>query len=150
MTRYGESTIIVTNHWHLASTSLGILPTLKSFFSTTAIAMSTLDTVSANLFYFSPPSDGSKARSYKYPPPPGIPEINFASVKHVVDIQNIRGQEGAFTLDNSGFQFIQHTSNHTSFTDDTKIEKEYYPESIEVIKQLTGASKVVLFDHSVS
>ena len=33
-------------------------------------------------------------------------------------------------------------------TDDAEIEKEYYPESEELIKKVTGASRVVFFDHS--
>ena len=31
-----------------------------------------------------------------------------------------------------------------------EIEREYYPESIALVKELTGASRVVLFDHSTS
>ena len=35
-----------------------------------------------------------------------------------------------------------------AFEDDAALEKEYYPESIALIKELTGASRVVVFDHS--
>ncbi|KAF8639136.1 hypothetical protein AX17_001626 [Amanita inopinata Kibby_2008] len=35
------------------------------------------------------------------------------------------------------------------FITDEEIEKEYYPESEELTKELTGASRVVLFDHTV-
>ncbi|ESK84359.1 7alpha-cephem-methoxylase p8 chain related protein [Moniliophthora roreri MCA 2997] len=108
-----------------------------------------LKSVSANLLYFVPPSDGSKPRSYKFSPPPGIPETNFQSVRHLVRIKDLRGREDSVTLDAAGFQFIQHTSKHTSFMDDLEIEKEYYPESIELIKKITGAGKVVLFDHTI-
>ncbi|EEB92672.1 hypothetical protein MPER_08785, partial [Moniliophthora perniciosa FA553] len=40
-------------------------------------------------------------------------------------------------------------SIHKAFNDEAEIEKEYYPESIELIKKITGASKVVLFDHTL-
>jgi hypothetical protein len=43
-----------------------------------------------------------------------------------------------------------HEAAHKAFTNDADIEKEYYPESIELIKRVTGASRVVLFDHSTS
>ena len=37
---------------------------------------------------------------------------------------------------------------HTSFENDEEVEREYYPEPIELVKELTGASRVVPFDHS--
>ncbi|ESK87433.1 hypothetical protein Moror_11653 [Moniliophthora roreri MCA 2997] len=107
------------------------------------------DTVPASLFYFVPPTDGSKPRTYNYPPPDGVPRVNYGAVEHVVQIENVRGKEDTLTLDNAGFLFAKHASNHKEFNDDAEIEKEYYPESIEVIKKLTGATKVVLFDHTV-
>jgi len=53
------------------------------------------------------------------------------------------------TLDTAGFQYFKHTSKHTSFANDEEIYQEYYPESIDLIKSLTGASRVVLFDHTI-
>ncbi|TFK37367.1 hypothetical protein BDQ12DRAFT_157158 [Crucibulum laeve] len=64
-------------------------------------------------------------------------------------IENVRGKEESVTLDTAGFQFFKSPAKHTSFTDDAEIEREYYPESIELIKKLTGATRVVLFDHTV-
>jgi hypothetical protein len=43
-----------------------------------------------------------------------------------------------------------HESKVKGFYDQKEIEEVYYPESIELIKKVTGASKVVIFDHSVS
>ncbi|KAJ7916201.1 hypothetical protein B0H13DRAFT_1609641 [Mycena leptocephala] len=57
--------------------------------------------------------------------------------------------ESAASLDKTGFQLFKHPAKHTAFTNDADIEKEYYPESIELIKRLTGASRVVLFDHTI-
>ena len=47
-----------------------------------------------------------------------------------------------------GFKLYKRAAKHTAFVDDEKVKDEYYPESIEVIKKLTGASRVILFDHS--
>ncbi|KAH8980701.1 hypothetical protein EDB86DRAFT_2979020 [Lactarius hatsudake] len=66
---------------------------------------------------------------------------------HAVKVENLRGRAEA-TLDKNGFQFFHHPAKHTSFANDEEILWEYYPESIELLKQLTGASCVVLFDHS--
>jgi hypothetical protein len=54
------------------------------------------------------------------------------------------------TLDTAGFQFYRVPSKHASFANDEVIKKEYYPESIELIKRLTGATRVELFDHSTN
>ncbi|KAG7093555.1 hypothetical protein E1B28_007225 [Marasmius oreades] len=108
----------------------------------------TADNVPARLFYYAPPSDGSKPRIY-VSPPEGVPPVTYGADEHVVQIENVRGKEATFTLDNAGFLFGKYTPNHKAFSNDEEIEKEYYPESIDLIKRLTGASKVVLFDHTV-
>ncbi|ESK90000.1 hypothetical protein Moror_7930 [Moniliophthora roreri MCA 2997] len=109
----------------------------------------TPSTVPASLFYFTPPTDGSKPRFHGFRPSDGTPVMNYELVKHTLPIENVRGKEDTFTLDNSGFQFVKHISAHKAFNDDAEIEKEYYPESVELLKKITGASKVVLFDHTL-
>ncbi|KAK1223372.1 hypothetical protein PQX77_013771 [Marasmius sp. AFHP31] len=108
-----------------------------------------VDTITAKLEYFVPPADGSKPYSYVAQPPAGVPRSNHTSREHVVQIENVRGKEDSFSLDRHGFYFGKHPAGHTSFKNDEEIKKEYYAESIELIKRLTGASKVVLFDHTV-
>jgi len=70
------------------------------------------------------------------------------NIKFFVVSENLCGEEDSATLDTSGFQYFKHTSKHTSFATDEEIYEEYYPESIELIKSLTGTSRVVWFDHS--
>ncbi|KAK1223275.1 hypothetical protein PQX77_013863 [Marasmius sp. AFHP31] len=113
------------------------------------MAALTIDTIPAKLDYFNPPTDGSKPYSYVAQPPEGVPQSNYTSKEHIVQIENIRGKEDSVSLDQNGFYFGKHPAGHTSFKNDEEIKKEYYPESIELIKQLTGATKVVLFDHTV-
>jgi len=60
-----------------------------------------------------------------------------------VEIEDLRGKEDSVTLDTAGFQFAKKVAKHQSFSTDDVIIKEYYPESIELIKELMGASKVV-------
>lgn len=62
--------------------------------------------------------------------------------------ENVRGHEKDFTLDKSGFEFHKVPSIEKKFEDDEEIQKGYYNESIQHIKDLTGASRVVIFDHS--
>ncbi|KAK1221768.1 hypothetical protein PQX77_015424 [Marasmius sp. AFHP31] len=108
-----------------------------------------IDTVPAKLHYFFPPADGSKPYNYVVEPPAGVPRLNYTTKEYVLQIENVRGKEDSVSLDKSGFYFGKHPVSHTSFANDEEIKKEYYPESIELLKKLTRASKIVLFDHTV-
>ncbi|KDQ56815.1 hypothetical protein JAAARDRAFT_132141 [Jaapia argillacea MUCL 33604] len=107
--------------------------------------------VSAPLSYFTPPTDGSRPWIFINAPDPksGVPRGNFETIEHTVEIESIRGKEDQFSLDTSGFQFFKREAKHKAFTNDAEIEEEYYPESIEFIKDATGASRVVIFDHTI-
>ncbi|KAJ7712908.1 hypothetical protein DFH07DRAFT_864034 [Mycena maculata] len=102
-----------------------------------------------SLAFFVPPQDGARAYQSINATSTGVRDRNFTLELHDVEIHNLRGNESAATLDTAGYQLYTHPAKHTSFANDAEIEKEYYPESIELIKRLTGASRVVLFDHTV-
>jgi hypothetical protein len=110
--------------------------------------MSPSETVTAILSFFVPPADGSRP-FYKTVHESGDQKTrsNWSPEDRTVEIENIRGKQ-EYTLDTAGFQHFKRAATHTTFRDDTEIVAEYYPESAELIKELTGASKVVLFDHS--
>ncbi|KAJ7653258.1 hypothetical protein DFH06DRAFT_1270177 [Mycena polygramma] len=114
------------------------------------MAAPTPSTTTGTLDFFVPPKDGARAyQSINAKAETGIRDRNFTLESHQVQIHNLRGNESAATLDTAGFQLFKHPAKHTSFANDVEVEKEYYPESIELIKQLTGASRVVLFDHTI-
>ena len=108
---------------------------------------STLATTTASLLYATDPEDGSRACIHVDPITDERTKNYECEYKDVV-VENLRGKEDSVTLDTAGFQYFKHTSKHTSFATDEEIHQEYYPESIELIKSLTGASRVVLFHHS--
>jgi hypothetical protein len=104
---------------------------------------------SVSLQYFSLPKDGSKPwQNINGEPKTGERRRNWEQFPHAREIENIRGRESESTLDKNGFQFFRHAAKHTFFATDDEIRGEYYPESAELIKDLTGASRVVFFDHS--
>jgi len=106
--------------------------------------------VFAKLIYFLPPTDGSRPyTNTNIDPSTGERGKNWVQEEHTVEIEDLRGKEDSVTLDTAGFQFAKKATKHKSFTNDDDIKKEYYPESIELIQELTGASKVVLFDHTI-
>ncbi|KAG6911100.1 hypothetical protein DXG01_004615 [Tephrocybe rancida] len=107
----------------------------------------------ARLTFFVQPPDGVRAfqhiNAVNSGASAGDRVRNFEREEKEVVIENIRGQEASTTLDKTGFQIVNHPAKHTSFSNDAEIEREYYPESAELIKKITGASRVVFFDHTI-
>jgi hypothetical protein len=99
--------------------------------------------VQTNINYYSHTTDGSKPYADVT-----TGQKNSVTALHVAQIENIRDTSNEYKLETSGFQLYRRAAKHKSFVDDDEIKKEYYPESIELIKELTGASRVILFDHS--
>lgn len=113
------------------------------------MTINTADAVVAKVKYLSPPKDGARAyQTINANPATGERDRNVFWDQHDVAIENIRGREHLYNLDNAGFQFFNRPCTKINFRDDKQVEEIYYPESIELIKELTGASRVVLFDHS--
>jgi hypothetical protein len=103
-----------------------------------------------SLNYYLPPTDGSRPyHNINADSATGEHRRNWVEDCCVVDIENVRGLEDQYKLDNAGFQFGREASKHTSFLDDKYIEAEYYPECVKLIKKITGASGVVIFDHTI-
>lgn len=102
-----------------------------------------------SLNYFLPPADGSRPyTNINADSATGKQDRNWVEDCRVVAIENVRGSESQYKLDNAGFQFGREASKHINFLDDKEIEAGYYPECVEIYKKLTGASSVVIFDHS--
>jgi hypothetical protein len=103
-----------------------------------------------SLDYSTPPPDGSKPYTLVYAPDPasGLKRRNWVPESFPKSIINLRGKESQPTLDKEGFQFGVREAKHKEFVDDAAIQAEYYPESEQLIKDVTGASRVVFFDHS--
>lgn len=103
----------------------------------------------AQLTFMNGPANGDRAfQNINADPKTGLRPSNVIRGQKEVVIENLRGKEDLASLDTTGFQLCNRPSKHTAFTDDAEIEREYYPESIDFIKEITGASKVVIFDHS--
>ncbi|KAF7329739.1 hypothetical protein MKEN_00237200 [Mycena kentingensis (nom. inval.)] len=106
-------------------------------------------TTTGNLAFYVPPKDGARAFQKINQDNSGVRPRNFTLEHHDVPIHDLRGQESDITLDDAGFQLFRSPAKYTTFANDKEIEREYYPESVELIKRLTGASRVVLFDHTI-
>ena len=55
----------------------------------------------------------------------------------------------AFSLDQNGFTLMPHATQVADFFDPLQLRDIYYPEVIALVKQVIGASRVVVFDHTL-
>ncbi|GAP88040.1 putative methyltransferase-like protein [Rosellinia necatrix] len=114
--------------------------------ATGGAASSSPSEVEAVLNYFKDNEDGT-------PPAPTYverPETYERPVApHAVRITNIAGREAEFTLDEQGFQIHRHVAEEKDFVDDEHIKAVYYPETEQLLKDVTGASKIFIFDHTI-
>ncbi|RPD77498.1 hypothetical protein L226DRAFT_544110 [Lentinus tigrinus ALCF2SS1-7] len=107
--------------------------------------------VSTTLNYYTPLGDPSE-EAYRYiylTPPPGKPEHNLGDDPRPVVVHDARGREHEFSLDKNGFQFMRHASAETEFVDEERIKTVYYKEAEELLKSVTGAKRVLVFDHTI-
>lgn len=69
--------------------------------------------------------------------------------ERAVTIHNGRLFRDRLSLDRQGFFFINHQTNVSDFYDEEEVRSVYYPEMERLVKELTGASKVLVFDHTL-
>ena len=103
--------------------------------------------IDATLNYLTPMAD--RPRNYTFDPPPGVPWSNTEHEAHVVTIHDVRPVAGQVSLDREGFAVLHQQSAVHDFWDDDEVRRTYYPEAERVIAELTGASKVFIFDHTL-
>src|SRR6266508_516039 len=66
-----------------------------------------------------------------------------------VGIHNARLSADRFALDRDGFRFVRHDTKVKDFFDEDEIRRVYYPEMEALVKAESGASRVVVFDHTL-
>lgn len=107
--------------------------------------------VTAELHFYAPPADGAIPFYFVEEAPAGSPKQNFGYEEHHVPLQDIRGKESSFTLQNNSFATLSNIpSQEHDFSDDDHIKQVYYPEVESLIlEHVPGAKRVLLFDHTI-
>jgi hypothetical protein len=59
------------------------------------------------------------------------------------------GRKGRFSLEESGFTLMEHRSAMRDFFDAGELKRVYYPEVESLVRTVSGASRVVVFDHTL-
>jgi len=71
------------------------------------------------------------------------------SETHRVAIHNGRPLAERFEFEREGFRFVDHATKVANFDDEDEIRRVYYPEVMELIERVSGAKRVVVFDHTL-
>ena len=111
------------------------------------VKIDNLPRVEADLHYLRPMAE--RPRNYTYEPPAGIPRSNTVPETHRVAIRDLRPIADEASLDSRGFALVQHNSAVRDFYDEEEVRRVYYAEVERVLKQVTGADRVHVFDHVV-
>jgi hypothetical protein len=64
-------------------------------------------------------------------------------------VTDVSGDEPKYTLDSHGFQYCRHDSQDRAFIDERTTRATYYQEGEQLLKHVTGANRVHIFNHKV-
>ena len=104
--------------------------------------------VPTSLNYYTPIGT-EEPYQYVLAPPEGKEPNNLGVEPHDVTVHDARGREAEFSLDKNGFQWVHWPSVEKDFTDDEVIKERYYPEVERLLKEVVGAKRVFIFDHTI-
>src|SRR5215510_16376272 len=81
---------------------------------------------------------------------PGASDVrNSTPDPRRVIMHNGRPEAARFELERDGFRFVRHDTNVADFFDQEQIRRIYYPEMEALVKAESGATRVVIFDHTL-
>src|SRR5713226_4149648 len=106
------------------------------------------DTIEATLNYFV----DTGAAPVTLVGAPGASDVRTGggeSDPHRVALRNGRPYADRFALERDGFRFVPHDTKVADFYDEDEIRRVYYPEMAALVKSESGASRVVVFDHTL-
>jgi len=105
----------------------------------------TLPYVEGELNYMAPMA--GRPSYLAYVPEPGESPTNMTYDRHTMPIHDMRPIQHELDLDREGFGLVEARTAVKDLWDDDEVRRVYYPESEAFIKELTGASRVFVFDH---
>src|SRR5262245_5206259 len=86
---------------------------------------------------------------YLYEPPAGVPWRNTKGDRRRTVIHDARALEAEPSLDRDGFALVGFVSATDALFAEQSIKREYYPEVERLVQRITGAARVLAFDHNV-
>lgn len=107
----------------------------------------TIEKVTATLNFLAPSPE--RPFVYMYEPPPGLPARTGDYRGHAVPISDVRPIAAQLSLDEQGFVLLQQKTGVGDFYDEAEVKSVYYPELESFVRKLTGASRALMFDHTL-
>jgi len=107
--------------------------------------------VKASIAFYAPPPNNEAPFNYVEDPPEGMPKNNYQMASHEVGLDDIRGREADYNLNDHAFAVVDGVeSKEKDFSDDDHIKQVYYSEVEQLIlDHVPGANRVLLFDHTI-
>ena len=123
------------------------LPATASFRPAVEPASETGDFVVGTVSYLEDANQTPIA--YNLPQEYGMPARTGRFATFPVRIWNARDRARDLSLDGAGFVLARHATSMRNFYDDGEVRAIYYPEVERLVRDATGAAKVVIFDHTL-
>jgi hypothetical protein len=92
---------------------------------------------------------GEKPYSYVGEPPAGVPRTRGEYRSHVVQIEDARPIADRLSLDVEGVAVARRATAVRDFWDEAQTLALGHPETAQLVRDITGASRVVIFDHTL-
>jgi hypothetical protein len=105
------------------------------------------DTIVADLSYLA--NDADRLVTYVARPGGRDARIGGDGETRRVVLHNGRPLADTFGFEREGFRFVPHTSRVADFFDEDQVRRVYYPECEALIREVSGARRVVVFDHTL-
>ncbi|KAH7303236.1 O-methyltransferase-domain-containing protein [Stachybotrys elegans] len=111
------------------------------------------DSVTAQVKFLEP-WNASKGNPFvRINPAPGFDRMNFKWEDYSIEVQEARPDKTCFTLDKHGFAYyddeIPQSTVDALRGDKETVKSLYYPHVEEFVKNITGSSRVIIFDHTL-
>ncbi|WP_290649683.1 CmcJ/NvfI family oxidoreductase [Aquisalimonas sp.] len=79
----------------------------------------------------------------------GEPEPRYHAQleRRAVSVHDARSWANELSLDRQGVEYRGHATGVDDLYDDARVERDYHPEVEALVREVTGATRVVIFDH---
>ncbi|KAK9801865.1 hypothetical protein WJX73_003589 [Symbiochloris irregularis] len=129
---------------------------LRTYCSITSSRMMSTDmhtlwqTVKAMFNYTKPLPAGEELYQYVYKLPDGSAPNNWEVDPHEMTVHDLKTAQTHFSLQKNGFQLeTLRVDEDIDWADDADIRSRYYPAVQQLIQQVSSASRVYIFDHTL-
>jgi hypothetical protein len=99
------------------------------------------------LNYLAPAAE--KPMNLAYDPGPDVPRSTGVAEPHAMPIRDARPVADRLSLDIEGLALVEQRSAVKDFYDEDELCRVYYPEAERLVAEVTGASRVLVFDHTI-